>query len=319
MELSELQEYANLYLNGIPSYRIRQEKTGVAARCLPGLYREMIAGIGESAGARAISPPEWKGGASREVIGPFRDAFSGLSGTLILMGSLSDGTATGYSDLDAVYFPPDEEFVESFGEIRRALLRATRVVLSFDHLQHHGVFVVPESIARSCSPLPASAFQGAVVLAGKPGLKLGGWEDFWKTNFFPIVNKCLALAENPGKRPRNLYGIKLFLSQLMLLPSLFLLAGGQDIHKAESFGVVKGMFGEVCGALDVATELRASWKRPRSRLFEMGVNTWPSPWDFAFAFRRFFRSPESMTGKLNNEFYEGAARLARRMKDALDI
>lgn len=245
--------------------------------------------------------------------------FSGLSGTLILMGSLADETATGYSDLDAAYFPPDDEFVESFGKIRQALRKAARVILSFDHLQHHGVFVIPKSTTRICSPLPPSAFHKARVLQGEKELILGTWETSWKANLKPIINKCITLAENPEQRPRNLYGIKLFLSQIMLLPSLFLLAREQDVPKAESFGIIKGMFREDCGALDVATELRASWKRLRSRFFEIGVKTWPSPWDFAFAFRRFFRPPWKIIAVLNDGFYGDAGRLARRMKDALDI
>ena len=316
--MSELWEYANLYLNGIPTYRARQKRTGIAPRRVAELCLDMMARVGEPANARTIHLTEWGNGAFREVIGQFRDAFSGLSGTLVLMGSLADNTATGYSDLDAVYFPPDEEFAGSPEKIRRALVKAGRVILSFDHLQHHGVFILPESIARKRSPLPASALQGAVLLSGKTEIILGGWENSWKTNLFPILNKCEKLARNPRARPKSLYGIKLLLSQIMLLPSLFLLAMGKDVSKARSFSLVREMLRDDLPALDLATKLRASWKRPCSRAFKAGLALSPSPWDFAFAFRRFFRPPAETWLALDTGFYEDAGRLARRMRDALE-
>jgi|GEM_PF-1877768 len=318
MELHQLWEYADLYLNGIPTYRIRQKTTGIAPRLLGEIYRKMVDGIKGVPGARALNLPEWDGSGMREVIEPFMEALSGLSGTLVLMGSLADSTATGYSDLDAAYFAPDEEFIGSQDRILRALRKAARVILSFDHLQHHGVFVIPESIARSRSPLPPSGFHKAVILSGKNGIELGGWEESWKAKLFPILNKCENLAQNPELRPKSLYGIKLFLSQIMLLPSLFLLAMGRDVPKALSFNLVKEVLGDDLAAIDLATKMRASWNRLSNKAFKAGLKLSPSPWDFAFAFRRFFRAPAGTLSLLDNGFYEDAGRLARRMRDALE-
>ncbi len=323
MESLELWEYANLYLNAIPTYRLRQRKTGIAPGEIFSLYAATIPKLPEPKDMMVISLSSWQKptvqrGPDERITPALSSEFSELSGTLVLMGSLADGTATGYSDVDIAYFPPDEEFVGSFGKIRRALTGAARVILSFDHLQHHGIFVIPESLARNRSPLPPSAFHGAVVLRGRNEITTGGWGASRWTNLEPIIKKCLSLAENPRKRPLNLYGIKLFLSQLMLLPSLFLLAVSRDVPKPESFALIREMFPEDCVALDLATKIRASWKRPQSQAFRAGLALWPSPWDFAFAFRRFFRPDKGLMEALDEGFYRAAGRLAWRMRDALE-
>ncbi|MEO0146231.1 MAG: nucleotidyltransferase domain-containing protein [candidate division WOR-3 bacterium] len=322
MESLELWEYANLYLNGIPTYRLIWKKTGVEPEEALRLYRATLRGI-PCPEPKSIRLPVWgkdKASNSRhgELIEGLKRQFSGLSGTLILMGSLADNTSTGYSDVDLAYILQDEEFATSAPKIRRALREVARIILSFDHLQHHGVFVIPEGMAVARSPLPPSAFHGAVVLQGKNEVAIGGWEGSYKANLEPIVNKCVALAHNPAQRPRNLYGIKLLLSQLMLLPSLFLSAKSKDVPKSESFALVKEMLPEARAPLDLATEIRASWKRPDSRAFKMGLALSRSPWDFAFALRRFFRPTRRLLDALDEEFYQGVGQMARRMRDALD-
>ncbi len=229
---------------------------------------------------------------------------------------MADRTATGYSDVDLAYFPPDDEFIFSNKKLRGAIRTTTRYILLFDHLQHHGIFVIPETIARTCSPLPPSAFHGAVVLAGKNEITLGGWEMSWKKDMEPILEKCIKLASDPKARPKNLYGIKLFLSQLMLLPALFLSARGEDVPKPVAIEKVEWMFPEERIALRIATRIRRFWVRPSRKFHGIGA-LWLSPWDFAFAFRRFIMPGPDILSALDEEFYQAAGRLARRMKDAL--
>ncbi|MGB9589311.1 MAG: hypothetical protein ACP5QG_07840 [candidate division WOR-3 bacterium] len=319
MELAELWEYVNLYLNGMPTYRLRRSKMGMEPEEALRLYREMILGLPEPKDVRVIHLQKW------EETGPFaalikriKQAFGGMSGSVVLMGSLADRSSTGYSDVDMAYFPQDKEMTVSFVRMRRALRNATRTILSFDHLQHHGIFVIPAETAAHHSPLPPSAFHGAVVLQGENEITLGGWRMSWKRDLPPILEKLATLAEKPRLRPWNLYGIKLLLSQIMLLPTLFLSTVEEDVPKPDSFVKIKKIFPNDCAAIDLASQMRMEWKRPESRVFRTGIALTPSPWDFAFVARRLFRPGNELIYSLDERFYRAAGQLAKRMRDALE-
>ncbi len=243
--------------------------------------------------------------------------FEGTGGTLILMGSLADGTWTGYSDVDLLYIGPDFEFTQELRTIRRATLCASRLALEFDHLQHHGPFVMPRTAAAGFSVLPPSALQDALILKGEGPVEIGGWQTGPEV-VMPFINKCLRVGGKPGARPKNLYQLKLLLSQIALMPTLFYRAQGIDISKPQAIKRFIREFPDASQALITASEIRRWWQRPDSRWFRFGLRACPDPWRFAAISARAFGINHFLKEELNHEFYKHVQRFGEVMLNALD-
>ena len=218
-------------------------------------------------------------------------------GTLIVFGSVADRTETGFSDVDLFWIHPDDM---SSKEITRTLFRLSRIILKYDHLQHHAPFHASEKDAREHSPLPPEALEGAIVLKGNNEIILGGWDD-GKTILERLTRSIINRSMNP---PDNLYDLKSFLSWLFLIPALVFRTRGIGLSKKKALIRAPEIF-ENADILEPASHLRKIWPRPRSRLFSFVIDISPNPWRFNNHLARLmFKIPDELKKEIPDDFWE---------------
>ncbi len=224
-------------------------------------------------------------------------------GTLVLFGSLADGTETGFSDVDLLWVYPDDADPKT---VRKTLLRLSKITLLWDHLQHHEPFHASRSRLRERSPLPPGALKPAVLLKGEPELELGGWGEGRES----LRRLAFSVVKRSKDKPRNLYDLKSFLSWLFLLPALAFRVQGIDLPKPEALRRIRGTLASAW-VLDIASELRQRWPRPESPLFKASVSIAPNPWIVSRRLARLlFKIPRWMEERLTPEFWDGARKFA---------
>ncbi len=224
-------------------------------------------------------------------------------GTLVVFGSLADGTETGFSDVDLLWVYPEGSDPKV---VRRTLTRLSKITLLWDHLQHHPPFHASLGELARSSPLPPGALKPAAVLKGEPEITLGGWgrgRDVLERLAGSVIRRS-------RERPRNLYELKSFLSWLFLLPALAFRAQGVDLPKPEAIAKA-GEISPKAWVLEPASRLRAQWPRPESALFKLAISLAPDPWPVSRRLaRRLFKIPNWMKGFLTEEFWDGARSFA---------
>jgi hypothetical protein len=181
---------------------------------------------------------------------------------IIVHGSYGDYTANNYSDLDITIMFQNGIFCD-----KSLLLKARRFVLRelipltlrMDPFQHHGPFILwPELLnGYDESILPTAVYEYA-------------WASVEKDYTFHIPNSCsnkdklyltcdkVYSLGQASMKTRDLYLIKRFLSNVMLLPAFFQLAQGHPCHKATAYKRFQAEMGSF-DALDLASKLRANW------------------------------------------------------------
>ena len=245
-----------------------------------------------------------------------------LHGSLATLDYVKD-----YSDLDTVVIISKRAFSSSWEleRFRKLYRRSLGYLYWFDPLQHHGHIILTEWDLSWYSEnlLPLEVFENSRSLTGE-GLdicfslrdsKSDGVNEFARV--VSVFKDRAVMSYVPGTP----WSAKSFLSELMLLPSIYCQVLGHRCDKKTSFGIAKDTLPpNIWSVMDEATELRLAWRyRRRSNLApEIGVQFGLDPW----IVRRLSSNPKSkvldrLPRKIDKNFVQRAAKLADSMLEVM--
>lgn len=185
-----------------------------------------------------------------------------------LHGSLATQEEIRYSDFDALVILKDTVFEneKSLSKVGLKLNRLQQIMHEFDPLQHHGWFVLTESMLKNypISYFPLELFNYSVSLLPSKGLSFDVTHnrhitDF-ETPFIQLSNELLQKIK--GKyRPQNSFALKSFLSEFMLLPTFYLQSKNKSaLYKKHSFKMAQKDFSaEEWNIMDRVSKIRKDW------------------------------------------------------------
>lgn len=243
--------------------------------------------------------------------------------SVIILGSAADGLMTPFSDIDALAIIKDDSLNDKSRarNVIKSLRTALAIFYKFDPLQHHGWFILTSSMLSAYPKLylPLEVLQNGKCLFPEAGgiFNVGSreFEEFdYQSPFFNLADTVLKKALTRNQH-RNVYQLKGFLSQFMLLPSLYCQArDGKSIYKAESFAAARTDFNErVWCIMDQVSLLRELWQykiSPVQRFMLIQINP-------ALQYFRPYYAPapiEAISQYLENPFYDDAITLIQTMK-----
>jgi predicted nucleotidyltransferase len=184
-------------------------------------------------------------------------------------GSLATQEEVEYSDFDALVILKDDVF-ESEERLASAALklhRLQRIMHEFDPLQHHGWFVMTESMLENYPILyfPPELFEFSKSLLNNQGLTISiqidelPHEEFLKP-FVQLSNSVLAKLKCVNQ-PKNSFVLKGLLSEFMLLPALYLQAKYKHgVYKKDSFRLAENDFEKAeWEIMNEVSTIRAEW------------------------------------------------------------
>ncbi len=183
-------------------------------------------------------------------------------------GSIATCEEIAFSDYDALVILKDEIFSSSkrVTDVAFKLYSASEQMFNFDPIQHHGWFVLAESHLNFYPEyfFPLELYPYANSLFDDMGLelKIGILNSNQKKKevFYSLSNGIIKKIKKKNY-PRNVYQLKAFLSQFMLIPAVYLqLREGKGIFKKYSFEAARTDFSEdLWSIMDDVTSLRQRW------------------------------------------------------------
>jgi len=234
-----------------------------------------------------------------------------------LHGSLSTIDYTSFSDVDVGLIVKDEVMLNPklLKELKRNLKSALRIILKFDNLQHHGFFIIPEGFLNNYPKdyLSSEVFAYSAALSVPFKFQI---REYYRPEHSKekLLNMAKTVIKKASKPPMNLYNLKFFLSQFMLLPTLYLQAKGIYVYKKFSFDIIKKEFPEDWWVMEEVSRIRQEWHRSESKLFNTLLDTLPNPWMASLIYRKLnWRIPECLAPKLTIKLFEGMTKLASKM------
>jgi hypothetical protein len=195
---------------------------------------------------------------------------------IIIHGSYGDNTHNNYSDMDLTLLLADpvwddKKKINLCGKwIRNEVYP---LLYKVDPLQHHGPFYLWRSLMNCYdnSILPVDVYSDAWSVESTD-LLFKTYIPIFKSEFLSLIT-CEALlnsSEQIFKHGYSLFAMKRFLSNLMLIPSLFFTDIGKGISKAKSFEPFYIKFPEASHAIRTASAIRENWPA-LTRLHKMAV------------------------------------------------
>lgn len=184
-------------------------------------------------------------------------------------GSVATDEIIPYSDFDGALIIKDTVVASNskLASLARGLIESRVKMNTFDPLQHHGWIVTTETdLDFYCEAyFPVSLFAEAKALIPAQGLGLclqlrNSQSEFLAA--FDNLSSVLLRRFEGGTEFKNSYEAKAVLSQLMLIPALFLQAKRlRSCSKAESFAIAKEYFDdEIWRIMDEVSAIRANWQ-----------------------------------------------------------
>ena len=137
-------------------------------------------------------------------------------------------------------------------------------IFLFDPLQHHGWFIIYESQLNDYPQnyFPHELFYHSMLLYPKKKsfkIKINPNIDY----VIPLNNILLSVEKklNRSYKPKNIYQLKAYLSEIMMLPVLYLQAvEKKGIFKGNSFKLAKSHFSKnEWKIIEIATNIRQEW------------------------------------------------------------
>jgi len=190
--------------------------------------------------------------------------YSHLFYAVIIQGSVATNEIVKYSDFDGLLIVKDE-YMES-KELKQFKKDSLKCILEFDPLQHHGWFQIEQSELKNYPEdfLPSIIFRTSTLLypiqySFNLTLKMKSDIDYQKG--LKIITTHMMNRVDNNWRPKNIFQLKGFLSQIMLLPALYYSSkNNKGILKKESFNAVKSDFTkEEWSVIQTASDIRSSW------------------------------------------------------------
>ena len=247
------------------------------------------------------------------------DKYENIFRAIIVHGSVATNDVIPFSDFDGLLIIKDE-FVDS-DVLRLFKKESMKLILKFDPLQHHGWFQIKESqlsdypeiylpitvLKNSKSLYPLSAeIDVKIEIKHKPDYKVG---------LFNMINQLENKVLNKWK-PKNMFQLKSFLSQIMLVPCLYYSAKNDEgIFKRESFDAVKDVFKqEEWLVIEIASRIRNEWNPQLNSLQRLAL----------YQPNRLFRKavvkfmpiniPKTHLNSIGSDFYNSLLLLIRKIK-----
>lgn len=244
------------------------------------------------------NPPTGREREFEQMCAAFRRVDERCGVRTILHGSLATGDSTGYSDADLLLLLPGALCcdAERLQELRRALVPALRAMWCFDPLQHHGIFLLPESELGAYPEhyLPLAALADAAVLTdGELPLECHPYFDARaaRTELRWAIQR-VRRAWLDGKGFRDAYELKAYASVLMLVPALYCAAVGRPCAKRDSFAaVVRVLPPAYWEPQPWAARLREQWRAPQPAIAGALARCFANPRAGALAVRSLCRVP----------------------------
>jgi Nucleotidyltransferase domain len=236
---------------------------------------------------------------------------------LIVFGSQARGSATGFSDLDAVLVLQNRIAEEPLAlrSLRGRVLTAQRAVLAHQPMQHHGFEVVtPRLLGRAERSLamPSEAMAesrsllGASVQASFGNVALADAGARLRALLEPLLEK--------RAWPRHPWHLHVAVSQFELLPTLFVQARGQATAKHCSFEEARSHFPRHWWAYDVLAEVREKWPQRRRPELEIAARATRNPWLAVDVWRRLpVSAPRRVRALLSQQCLDALRAIAAHM------
>lgn len=194
------------------------------------------------------------------IISKYQQCFEAV----LAHGSFADNSVIPYSDFDGLLIVRNE-YVNS-AELQSFKKESLALILKFDPLQHHGWFQLSQRDLRDYDEhfLPKVVLESSKLIYPyskqiEINVSLSGKAEFCAA----LRNLLTGLLRKMeiGWKPKNLYQLKSFLSEIMLLPTLVYSCKNQKgIHKKHSFELARPLFSEnEWSVIDKASELRVNW------------------------------------------------------------
>jgi hypothetical protein len=298
--------------------RLRSLAGGSGATAVAGLFRS-LAVLGSAAEA-PLARESWQPEAAAE--GLRRRLVTALEHPdivdLVMFGSQSRRSTTGFSDVDAVLVIADRAACEPrrLRDLRSRVISAQRAVLAYQPMQHHGFEVVTVSMLGRLAEaleLPAVALEEvaslkhahlpASVQAGQPGVEVA-------------LRRLQAVADATAGTawPTHPWDIHRTISMLELAPALYLQARGRSVAKWRSFAEASTDFPGAWSPYDHLLEVREVWPRDRQPALSALTALLRNPWAAVRAWRRFpVKRPAPVRELLTDTLLQDLVRLVRAM------
>ncbi|MGB0390744.1 MAG: hypothetical protein ACPGD5_04195 [Salibacteraceae bacterium] len=243
-----------------------------------------------------------------------------------LHGSLASNEEIAYSDFDALVIIKDAVFKEEnrITEVVHKLQKLQKIMHQFDPLQHHGWFVLTESMLQNypITYFPPILFEHSVSLLKNKGSIINySWQDNKESLSAPfnqLSNDLIKKLKQPHK-VKNVFYLKSLLSEFMLLPALYLQSKtGSSVNKKASFDLARVDFSNPeWKIMDKVSTIRQEWTFEILAIQKMLLSS------ENYTIRKISRKiapsiPESISKKLTPEFYGEMSNLVILMKSKTD-
>lgn len=199
------------------------------------------------------------------VLQKLNSRFEGENLDLIIHGSYGDGDyLKGYSDLDTIIIARDNVFTPKELLKARKLVTETRYFqYRIDGLQHHGHLVLTEKMLlnypeHSFLPLDTFRKSGATVSETK-NLTINYFRDQKKMKS-TFLERLDNVKKSFQRNSSSLYYQKIKISNLLLMPALFVQAKGDYLYKKDSFDKAEEYLSEESwSSIEYASKIRSEW------------------------------------------------------------
>lgn len=206
----------------------------------------------------------------------------GLLRNIIVHGSYGDFSFINYSDLDITLFIEDK-CIQDKTEINKLQKwinqRFYPFMLSVDPLQHHGPFYLCNFISQNYSEciLPIDvyrkcwSFNNQVIPFRIHKSPIS--QDYPKRLSMITCGSLDSAHSSFFKYGYNMYSMKRYLSNIMILPTLYLADQGIFLHKGHSFIPFYERFAHAADPIRLASEIRLKWPKSPSWIKKLTERT----------------------------------------------
>jgi predicted nucleotidyltransferase len=249
--------------------------------------------------------------------------YKDLFRAVIVHGSVATGEIINYSDFDGLLIIKDQ--YKNSAELREFIKKSLRLIYQFDPLQHHGWFIIYESqlqnYPQTYFPYELFGYSRLIYPDNEVLLKISMPSVIDYTKPFKKMAMSLKDKLEKGFRPRGMYQLKSFLSELMLLPALYYQAKfGKGVFKKYSFELTMHDFSsEAWDSIKISSEIRRDWHYKFIFPEQLFVRL-ETPKFIKKYVRKYMAPPipDDTKKKLNEQFYGSCQQLAYEMSCKLN-
>jgi len=186
----------------------------------------------------------------------------------LVHGSIADENDISYSDFDGILLIDSSKIknASQLFELRSVIAKTEQIMYSQDALQHHGweIFTLEELLQFKDHAFPLDLilevktlyFSGEPMIDVKSKSLVSEYPKSLESICHSLKRKC-----ESGNFDRDAYYFKNLMSEIMLLPALFLQAKrGKSILKKDSFSEIKRSYPNInISLIDQVSHIRLGW------------------------------------------------------------